>query len=60
MYSAMNLRNQISHEYLPEAIHDLVPEVITFTEQLAQNIGICSGFLQSRHWVKTNKEIITP
>ena len=59
MIEIRDLRNQISHEYLPEAIHDLVPEVITFTEQLAQNIGICAGFLQSRHWLKTNEPFAT-
>ena len=54
MIEILDLRNQISHEYLPEAIHDLVPEVILFTSQLAQNIETCFGFLRSRHWINSN------
>jgi hypothetical protein len=54
MIEIRDLRNQISREYLPEAIHDLVPEVILFTSQLAQNIETCFGFLRSRHWINSN------
>ena len=52
MIEIRDLRNQISHEYIPEAIRDLVPEVIAYTTQLADNIKTCSLFLESRKWIK--------
>jgi uncharacterized protein YutE (UPF0331/DUF86 family) len=47
-----DLRNQIAHEYIPEAIRDLVPEVIELTPRLIENIENCKHFLKNRHWVK--------
>ena len=47
-----DLRNQIAHEYIPEAIRDLVPEVIELTSQLIENIEDCRHFIESRSWIK--------
>lgn len=47
-----DLRNQIAHEYISDAIRDLVPEVIEFTPQLIENIEDCRHFLEMRHWIK--------
>jgi len=48
-----DLRNQIAHEYIPEAIRDLVPEVIELTAGLIENIQDCRLFLETRNWIKT-------
>ena len=50
--SIRDMRNQISHEYIPEALRDLVPEVIELTQQLVENINCCSDFLKKRDWIK--------
>ena len=55
MIEIRDLRNQIAHEYIPEAIRDLIPEVIELTSQLFENIENCRNFLESRGWIK-NKE----
>lgn len=47
-----DLRNQIAHEYIPEAIHDLVPEVIELTSRLIENIEDCKHFLKVRNWIR--------
>jgi len=47
-----DMRNQIAHEYIPEAIRDLVPEVIELTTQLIENIEDCRHFIESRNWIK--------
>lgn len=47
-----DLRNQIAHEYIPEAIHDLVPEVINLTPALIDNIHQCKRFLTLRNWIE--------
>lgn len=47
-----DLRNQIAHEYIPEAIRDLVPEVIELTARLIENIQDCRHFLEIRNWIK--------
>jgi hypothetical protein len=52
MISIRDLRNQISHEYIPEAIFDLIPEVISQTEVLIQNIAVCKHFVELRNWIK--------
>jgi len=49
-----DLRNQIAHEYIPEAIRDLVPEVIELTAQLIENINFSQGFLEKRNWIKNS------
>lgn len=43
-----DLRNQIAHEYLPDAINDLIPEVLSFTLALEQNIQATTAFLEKR------------
>lgn len=45
-----DLRNQISHEYLPEALTDLIPEVIEKCEHLVNNIHTTHTFIQQRNW----------
>jgi hypothetical protein len=50
MIEIRDLRNQIAHEYLPDAIRDLVPEVIGLTSSLFENIEECSCFLGKRAW----------
>ena len=51
MIGIRDMRNQIAHEYIPEAIRDLVPEVIELTKQLAENINYCHDFLKGRKWI---------
>ena len=46
-----DLRNQIAHEYLPDAIRELVPEAIELSTNLLDNIESCNIFLQNRGWV---------
>jgi hypothetical protein len=52
MIAIRDLRNQITHEYIPDAIRDLVPEVIELTNSLTENIEECRKFLESRGWIK--------
>lgn len=47
-----DLRNQIAHEYIPEAIRDLVPEVIELTVLLLENMEECRHFLVRRNWIR--------
>ena len=51
MIEIRDLRNQITHEYIPEAIRDLVPEVIELTSQLIENINKCRLFIDKRGWI---------
>ena len=51
-----DLRNQIAHEYIPEAILDLVPEVIELTDHLKKNIKECRHFLVIRNWISSMDE----
>ena len=46
-----DIRNQITHEYLPEAALELALEVNRKTEQLAQNIEQTERFLRQRDWL---------
>ena len=46
-----DIRNQIAHEYLPEAIQELVPEVIELSKQLETNIQTCKWFISQRKWM---------
>ena len=46
-----DIRNQITHEYLPEAAPELPLEVNRKTEQLAQNIEQTERFLRQRDWL---------
>jgi len=51
MIEIRDLRNQIAHEYLPDAIRELVPEAIELSANLLDNIESCNIFLQNRDWV---------
>ena len=51
MIEIRDLRNQIAHEYIPEAIRDLIPEVIELTSQLIENIENCRRFMKARGWI---------
>ena len=46
-----DLRNQISHEYFPEAIQEIVPEVISYSKKLENNIELTKHFLTIRDWI---------
>ena len=46
-----DIRNQIAHEYIPEAVCELIPEVIDMTQQLVENISYCENFLKQRKWI---------
>ncbi len=45
-----DLRNQIAHEYIPEAIQELIPEVIRLSADLEKNIHQTMNFIQNRNW----------
>lgn len=45
-----DLRNQITHEYIPEAITDLIPEVMEKCKDLFINIETTKTFIQQRNW----------
>ena len=51
MIGIRDMRNQIAHEYIPEAIRDLVPEVIELVNQLTENVNCCHDFLLERKWI---------
>lgn len=51
MIEIRDLRNQIAHEYLPDAIRDLVPQAIELSASLIENIGSCQQFLGIRGWI---------
>jgi hypothetical protein len=53
MIEIRDLRYQIAHEYIPEAIRELVPEVINLSSDLIDNIKDCQNFLESRRWIKS-------
>ena len=46
-----DLRNEITHEYLPDALTELVPEVIENCEILFENINKTKKFVQNRKWI---------
>jgi hypothetical protein len=50
-----DLRNQIAHEYLPDAIRELVPEVIELSFSLLENIQACKLFTEKRGWLINKK-----
>jgi len=52
MIEIRDMRNQIAHEYIPEAIRDLVPEVISLQEELISNIHKWHNFVYTRGWIK--------
>ncbi len=51
-----DLRNQITHEYIPEAINDLVPEVIELSASLIDNIDFSRQFIAKRGWLNKPKD----
>lgn len=51
MLEIRDVRNQIAHEYIPEAIQELVPEVIDLSQALEENINTCKAFLLQRDWL---------
>ena len=57
MIGIRDLRNQIAHEYIPEAIRDLVPEVIELTSNLTENINECRHFLENRGWINQSPRL---
>ena len=55
MIEIRDLRNQIAHEYLPDAIRDLVPETLELSASLFENIETCRLFAASRAWLLSEK-----
>ena len=51
MIEIRDLRNQIAHEYLPDAIRELVPEAIELSDTLFRNIESCKLFIETRGWI---------
>lgn len=51
MIDIRDLRNQIAHEYLPETIHELIPEVLQRAGLLQDNIEITRLFISQRKWI---------
>jgi hypothetical protein len=51
MIGIRDIRNQIAHEYIPDALCELVPEVIELTHQLVDNVNCCANFLRHRQWI---------
>lgn len=51
MIGIRDMRNQIAHEYIPDALRELVPEIIEMTQQLVENINCCRKFLAGRKWI---------
>lgn len=45
-----DLRNQITHEYIPEAITELIPDVIENCKTLLGNIHQTTRFVSKRDW----------
>lgn len=45
-----DLRNQITHEYIPEAITDLIPDVLENSTILKENIECTNHFIKNRKW----------
>ena len=46
-----DIRNQIAHEYLPEAVLELASEVVVMTTLLQKNIQQTERFLRQRSWL---------
>lgn len=44
-----DLRNQIAHEYIPEAIKDMTPEVLDYIPKLIANIEQAIKFINNRN-----------
>ena len=50
--SLRELRNTIDHEYLPEALTELVFEVIAYYPELIKNIKATESFISTRNWLR--------
>lgn len=48
MIGIRDMRNQIAHEYIPEVLFDLLPEIMDMVRQLIDNINCCQHFLMDR------------
>lgn len=48
MIGIRDMRNQIAHEYIPEVLFDLLPEIMDMVRQLIDNINCCQQFLMER------------
>ena len=46
-----DIRHQIAHEYLPEAVPELAKEVVVMTTLLQKNIEQTERFLRQRGWL---------
>ena len=46
-----DIRNQIAHKYLPEAVPELAKEVVVMTTLLQKNIEQTERFLRQRAWL---------
>ena len=46
-----DLRNQIAHEYIPEAFQELAGDVIKYSKVLEENIDTTRLFLEDRRWI---------
>ena len=46
-----DIRNQIAHEYLPEAVPELATEAVVMTTLLQKNIEQTEHFLRQRGWL---------
>ena len=51
MIEIRDLRNQVAHEYIPDALRELVSEVMQLTDKLVENISNCRVFLSERKWI---------
>ena len=51
LFEIRDLRNTIAHEYLPDALIELIPEVIRYSAILEDNIRMTEGFLSARKWL---------
>ncbi len=52
MIEIRDLRNQITHEYIPEAVASLVPDVIDNCKQFIGNVNTTYRFGNQRNWIK--------
>ncbi len=50
MITIRDIRNQIAHEYLPQAIAELVPEMLKYSRLLADNIALTIEYVHMREW----------
>jgi len=51
MIDIRDLRNKIAHEYLPESIQELIPEVLQQVNVLKKNIEQTKAFVSKRKWI---------